>query len=100
MMALFSLFSGSVMVLVMFGLIGFAIQGGFVGLYAVAARLYPAVVRSTGIGWSMGIGRIGAVLGPIAAGLLVAAGATLTTNFIVFAVPCLIAGLATLAIRT
>ena len=100
LMALFDFASGSALVLVMFGIIGFAVQGGFVGLYAMAARLYPTIVRSTGIGWSMGIGRIGAVVGPIAAGFLVANGATLATSFVVFALPCLVAGLATVAIRS
>ncbi|MCK5325468.1 MAG: MFS transporter, partial [Woeseiaceae bacterium] len=39
-------------------------QGGFTGLYAVAAKVYPTEIRSTGIGWAIGLGRFGAVLGP------------------------------------
>ncbi|MBT8084092.1 MAG: MFS transporter [Woeseia sp.] len=86
-------------VLVMFGLIGFTVQGGFVGLYAVAARLYPAELRNTGIGWAIGLGRFGAVVGPIAAGYLIAAGLGLVGNFVVFALPMLLAGVLTLLIR-
>ncbi|MDA0348674.1 MAG: MFS transporter [Verrucomicrobia bacterium] len=100
LMMVFGNFSGSAMVLVMFGVIGFAMQGGFVGLYPVAARLYPAEIRTTGVGWAIGAGRLGAILGPIVAGQLVGAGFTIATNFIIFAIPCIIAGMAAMAIKS
>jgi len=93
LMSVFGWFSGSAMVLIMFGLIGFTMQGGFVGLYPVAARIYSAEIRSTGVGWAIGAGRLGAVFGPILAGYLVGAGLTVATNFIIFAIPCTIAGI-------
>lgn len=68
-------------------------QGGFTGLYAVAAKVYPTEIRSTGIGWAIGLGRSGAVLGPGAAGFLIAAGLSMSTNFYVFAIPMALAGL-------
>lgn len=98
LMSIFGLFKGSVMVLVLFGLIGFGVQGGFIGLYAVAARLYPTQVRTTGVGWAIGLGRLGAVAGPLLGGFLIGAGLSMTTNFIIFAVPTVIAGIATLYI--
>lgn len=98
LMCLFGQFTGSAMVLVMFALIGFAFQGGFNVLYAVAARIYPAEIRTTGVGWAIGAGRLGAVIAPIAAGYLVAAGLSIGSMFIIFAVPSLIAGLATISI--
>ena len=100
LMMLFGNFSGSFMVLVMFGVIGFAMQGGFVGLYPVTARMYPAEIRTTGIGWAIGAGRFGAILGPIIAGQLVGAGFSMATNFIIFAIPCIIAGFAAMAIKS
>lgn len=100
LMMLFGSFSGSVMVLVMFGLIGFAIQGGFVGLYPIAARIYPTEIRTTGVGWAIGAGRLGAVIGPVIAGYLVGAGLSITTNFIIFAIPCIIAGWAAISIKS
>ncbi len=100
LMALFGFFSGSFLVLVMFGLIGFSMQAGFVGLYPVAARIYPTEIRSTGIGWAIGAGRLGAVLGPVVAGYLIGAGLGLTASFIVFAVPCVIAGFAAISIKS
>lgn len=68
-------------------------QGGFTGLYAAAAKLYPTEIRSTGIGWAVGLGRSGAVIGPAAAGFLIAAGLSMSGNYVVFALPMLIGGL-------
>jgi len=74
-------------------LIGFLQQGGFTGLYAVAAKVYPTEIRSTGIGWSIGLGRFGAVAGPAIAGYLIAAGLDMSANYYVFAVPMAIGGM-------
>jgi benzoate transport len=79
--------------------VGLTVQGGFNGFWALAARLYPAEMRSTGIGWALGVGRIGAVLGPLAGGLLVGAGATLGTTFGIFAAVSLIAAALVLQLR-
>jgi len=68
-------------------------QGGFTGLYAIAAKVYPTEIRSTGIGWAIGLGRSGAVIGPAAAGFLIAAGFSMSANFYIFAVPMALGGL-------
>lgn len=75
---------------------GVAIYGGFNAFYGLAASLYPAAVRSTGIGWAMGVGRFGAVVGPMLGGVLLGAGASLATVMVVFAVPLVIAAVAAL----
>ncbi len=95
----FGFSSGSVWVLVLFGLIGFGVQGGFVGMYSLAAKLYPTRIRATGVGWAVGAGRIGAVVGPLVGGILIGLGWSLSANFIAFAVPALLAGLITLLIN-
>ncbi len=100
LMAIFGFFKGSALVLVLFGLIGFGVQGGFVGLYAVAARFYPTEIRSTGVGFAMSAGRIGGIVGPLLGGLLIGAGLSMTANFMVFAIPTLLAGIATLLIKS
>ena len=46
-------------------LIGALATAGFIGLYAVASGLYPAHLRTTGVGWAVGIGRLGIVAGPL-----------------------------------
>lgn len=100
LMTVFGYISGSAAVLVLFGLIGFALQGGFTGLYSVAARLYPTEVRTMGVGWAIGVGRTGAIVGPAAGGLLIGIGLSMSANFIVFAVPVVVAAVATALIRS
>ncbi|MDZ7934672.1 MAG: MFS transporter [Emticicia sp.] len=95
LMASFGLFVGSDVVLLILALLGFGIQGGFVGLYALSARLYPTEFRTTGVGWAMGAGRLGGIVGPIIGGLLIGAGLGIATNFLIFAVPALLSGLIT-----
>jgi MFS transporter, AAHS family, 4-hydroxybenzoate transporter len=99
LMILFGFFGGSIMVLVLFGFIGFGIQGGFVGMYSIAANIYPTEIRATGVGGAVGIGRVGAILGPLLGGVLIGCGFTMAQNFIFFAIPTLIAGIATLFIK-
>jgi len=67
--------------------VGMLQQGGFTGMYGAAAKAYPTDVRSTGIGWAIGFGRSGAVVGPALAGYLIAGGLDMSDNFIVFAIP-------------
>jgi MFS transporter, AAHS family, 4-hydroxybenzoate transporter len=99
LMLVFGLFKGSEFLLILFGLLGFGIQGGFVGMYSLAARLYPVEIRATGVGWAVGAGRIGAIAGPLIGGLLIGAGLSMAVNFMIFAIPAIIAGIATLFIR-
>lgn len=73
-------------------LIGIMQQGGFTGLYGAASKVYPTEIRSTGIGWAIGLGRSGAVAGPAIAGYLIVAGFDMSANFIFFAVPMAIGG--------
>jgi benzoate transport len=80
-------------------LIGFFVMGGFIGLYSVAARLYPTELRTTGIGWTIGVGRIGAIAGPYLGGIMIALHWSTATNFVFFAIPLLVAGFAAFTIR-
>lgn len=80
-------------------LIGILQQGGFTGLYSVAAKAYPTHIRSTGIGWGIGLGRFGAVIGPALAGYLIAAGLGMAANYMVFAVPMALGGLIAYRLR-
>jgi AAHS family 4-hydroxybenzoate transporter-like MFS transporter len=50
-------------------------------------------MRSTGVGWGLGIGRIGAIVGPYFGGQLMGLQWTNQSLFLVFAVPALISTL-------
>ncbi|MEO1036555.1 MAG: MFS transporter [Pseudomonadota bacterium] len=80
-------------------LVGVTMQGGFTGMYSAAAKAYPTAIRSTGIGWCIGLGRSGAVISPYVAGLLIAGGFDMAENFIFFAVPLAIGGLIAFTLR-
>lgn len=51
---------------------GFCVVGGQPAVNALAGQYYPTALRSTGIGWSLGIGRVGSVIGPLVGGQLIA----------------------------
>jgi AAHS family 4-hydroxybenzoate transporter-like MFS transporter len=67
-------------------------------LNAMSAQLYPPAIRSTGVGWAIGIGRTGAILGPSIAGLLLAYHFSASDLFLFAAIPPTIAGLIALAL--
>jgi AAHS family 4-hydroxybenzoate transporter-like MFS transporter len=62
---------------------GFCIIGALTMLNNVAAATYPAHARGTGVGYMLGLGRIGGILGPVAAGSLIAATGNSSVLFIV-----------------
>jgi MFS transporter, AAHS family, 4-hydroxybenzoate transporter len=74
-------------------LAGFFVGGTGTGLIAVAAGMYPTSIRSTGIGWGMGMGRVGQFFGPFLTGLLVGLGYQVGGIFYAAAVPCFIGAL-------
>jgi len=78
-------------------MIGFLLQGGFIAIFALATRTYPTSIRTTGVGWAAGLGRIGGILSPIVAGYLAASGWDLYSLFLLFSVPLVVAGV--LALR-
>ena len=95
LMASFKLFVGTDILLLIYFLLGFSLQGGFVGLYAVAARLYPTEFKTTGAGWAIGMGRVGGILAPLIGGFLISIGLSLSANFFIFSIPALLASVLT-----
>lgn len=61
---------------------------------AYVSQYYPASIRSTGVGWELGIGRIGGMLGPALGGFLLNAELPFHFNFLAFAIPSIIGGIA------
>lgn len=71
-------------------LAGAASIGSQMLLYSYVAQYYPLAVRSTGIGWSSAIGRMGAIIGPILIGSLLGMNLPAHFNFIAVGLPVLI----------
>lgn len=70
--------------------------GSQILLYATGAQFYPLHMRSTGLGWASGIGRFGAISGPMLGGILLAQEYGITSNFLAFAFPGVVATIATM----
>jgi AAHS family 4-hydroxybenzoate transporter-like MFS transporter len=71
--------------------VGLCVFGAQLNLSAVSANYYPIYMRSTGIGWNMGIGRFGSVVGPTIGGALIAIGLARGQLFLSATVPAIIA---------
>ena len=69
---------------------GFCTSGVQKGGNALSVYFYPVALRSTGLGWGLGIGRIGAIVGPIAVGYFLNAGWSSPAVFAVMAIPSIV----------
>lgn len=79
--------------LLLVSLTGLSIQSGYNALYAIATRLYPTNIRSTGVGWALGVGRLGAVIAPAVGGVMLSNGISASINILVFALPVLLSSI-------
>jgi AAHS family benzoate transporter-like MFS transporter len=87
---------------ILYGLVaitGATTIGAQILAYACVAQFYPMSIRSTGIGWASGVGRIGAIIGPLLGGVLLGLQLPLHLNFLVFAVPGTVAAVAMCFVR-
>ncbi len=72
---------------------GFCIVGGQPAVNALAATYYPTSLRSTGIGWSLGVGRIGSIIGPVLGGELIRRNWSNSNIFLAVAVPAAVSAI-------
>ena len=79
---------------------GWCVVGGQPGLNALSASYYPTYLRATGVGAGLGIGRIGAIVGPYIGGVLIGRQWTSEELFYAAAVPALISTLVMLIMRS
>jgi MFS transporter, AAHS family, benzoate transport protein len=84
---------------ILVGLAGASTIGTQIVANAYTGQFYPMAVRSTGLGWALGVGRSGAILAPILIGMLVGMSLPLQQNFIAIAVPGVIGMIAVLLIN-
>jgi AAHS family 4-hydroxybenzoate transporter-like MFS transporter len=80
-------------------LAGFGIVGGQIALNALAASAYPTEIRVTGIGWALGVGRIGSIVGPVAGGGLLALGWSNQQLLLTAAAPALLTAVIVFLLR-
>jgi len=73
---------------------GVGIIGGQNASHALSSEFYPTRMRSTGVGWALGIGRIGSIVGPVVGGQLLAQGTEMRQVFWAATVPAVIAAVA------
>jgi MFS transporter, AAHS family, 4-hydroxybenzoate transporter len=80
-------------------LAGFFCIGAQLCVIAIASDYYPIELRTTGVGWAMGVGRVGAIAGPLVGGLLMRDTGEHDALFVVLAIASLASGLAVLGLR-
>lgn len=73
-------------------LAGAGVIGAQFCMNAVATSFYPTAIRATGIGWALGVGRIGSVAGPLIGGMALGAGMTPQSLFALAAAPLVLCG--------
>ncbi|MGH3324992.1 MAG: MFS transporter [Streptomyces sp.] len=83
-----------VLLFVLVGVAGACTIGTTILVNAYTANFYPAHMRATGLGWALGVGRLGAILGPIYGAYILASGWGLDANFYAFAAPALVGAVA------
>jgi len=93
-MAAFGLMSNLWPLLIMAGVLGFFLVGTMMGLYSLMPALFPTGARATAAGFAIGMGRFGAMAGPVLTGLLLEARFDTSTIYMLFALPMIAAAAA------
>ena len=93
-MSLMGFQSNQILLYILVFLAGAASIGSQMLLYSYVAQFYPLAIRSTGIGWSSAIGRMGAIVGPILIGGLLGMNLPAHFNFMAVGLPVLITAIA------
>ena len=83
-----------IMLYILIAIAGGTTTGTQIVTNAYVSQYYPNEIRSTGVGWALGIGRIGGILAPTFCGVLLDMKLSLQVNFLAFAIPCIIAAAA------
>ncbi|GGF15817.1 MFS transporter [Subtercola lobariae] len=79
--------------------VGMFIQACATGLFTISPELFPTSVRTAGVGFAVTLGRIGAIISPILAGVLIDGGWSAPSLYLLFAVPLILGGLAIVALK-
>ena len=87
------------MLFVLIFVAGWCVVGGQPGINALAGTFYPTSLRSTGVGWGLGVGRAGAIVGPVVGGEFMRRQWPVRDLFLTAAVPALVSTIAMVALR-
>jgi MFS transporter, AAHS family, 4-hydroxybenzoate transporter len=79
--------------------VGFCVLGLQAGLNAMAGILYPTSCRANGVGYTLGLGRIGAIVGPLAGGALIGMHVSMQAMFMLAAIPVALGAVACFALK-
>jgi AAHS family 4-hydroxybenzoate transporter-like MFS transporter len=79
-------------------LAGVGVIGAQVGVTALASITYPVAMRATGLGWALGVGRVGSIVGPTIGGIMLATAADPRAVYLGCVIPVL-AGMAAVALH-
>jgi AAHS family 4-hydroxybenzoate transporter-like MFS transporter len=78
---------------------GCFVLGSLLGITALATSMYSTSIRTTGVGWALGMGRIGSIIGPVIGGILLSLHWGISDLFLLCAFPVLAAGFIVLLLR-
>jgi AAHS family 4-hydroxybenzoate transporter-like MFS transporter len=78
---------------------GWCVVGGQPGINALAGTYYPTYLRSTGVGWGLGVGRAGAIVGPVLGGEFMRMKWSTQDMFLAAAVPALVSTIVMFSLR-
>ena len=79
-----------VLLLAIAGITTFFVVGAYTGLFLVSVAIYPASAQNTGLGFVVGFGRIGAIIGPMLGGLMLNAEFDRSTTYMIFSAIALV----------
>jgi len=79
-------------------LAGMGVIGAQVGVTALASITYPVAMRATGLGWALGVGRVGSIVGPTVGGIMLATAADPRSVYLGCVVPVLAGMVAVVAL--
>ena len=79
---------------------GFGVIGGQAGINTLASMMYPVAMRSTGLGWALGVGRVGSIVGPSIGGVMLATGLDARHVYLVCIVPALVGAASVALLRS
>nr|WP_209436287.1 MFS transporter [Kocuria subflava] len=79
--------------------VGMLVNGCIAGMYTLSPMTYEPALRATGVGWGIGVGRVGAILAPLTVGALLDRGWSPVLLYVAVAAVGLLASVAVSRLR-